>query len=126
MTEVFVEQPLTSPGSNKAKCRAGKSPKVLTSEEKGGILIMVTNQPDLLPLYKLGFTIVSAPTPPTYAATLRFPSPQQPLPKSRLFDTGAGTTKGRHMLNKLDGVGPVDNRPCTDKLHHFVREKNYR
>ena len=21
---------------------------------------------------------------------------------------------------KLDGVGPVDNRPLTDKLHHFV------
>ena len=20
---------------------------------------------------------------------------------------------------KLDGVGPVDNRPSTDKLHHF-------
>jgi hypothetical protein len=24
---------------------------------------------------------------------------------------------------KLDGVGPVDNRPSTDKLHHFVRIK---
>ena len=24
---------------------------------------------------------------------------------------------------KLDGVGPVDNRPSTDKLHHFVRKK---
>ena len=23
----------------------------------------------------------------------------------------------------LDGVGPVDNRPSTDKLHHFVRKK---
>ena len=23
---------------------------------------------------------------------------------------------------KLDGVGPVDNRPSTDKLHHFVRK----
>ena len=22
---------------------------------------------------------------------------------------------------KLDGVGPIDNRPSTDKLHHFVR-----
>ena len=21
---------------------------------------------------------------------------------------------------KLDGVGPVDNRPSTDKLHHFL------
>ena len=27
------------------------------------------------------------------------------------------------FLNKLDGVGPVDNRPSTDKLHHFVQKK---
>ena len=27
------------------------------------------------------------------------------------------------MTNKLDGVGPVDNRPSTNKLHHWV-EKN--
>ena len=26
-------------------------------------------------------------------------------------------------LFKLDGVGPVDNRASTDKLHHFVRKK---
>ena len=25
--------------------------------------------------------------------------------------------------DKLDGVGPVDNRPSTDKLHHFVQKK---
>ena len=25
--------------------------------------------------------------------------------------------------SKLDGVGPVDNRPSTTKLHHFVRKK---
>ena len=24
---------------------------------------------------------------------------------------------------KLDGVGPIDNRPSTDKLHHFVQKK---
>ena len=24
---------------------------------------------------------------------------------------------------KLDGVGPIDNRPSSDKLHHFVRKK---
>ena len=23
---------------------------------------------------------------------------------------------------KLDGVGPVDNRPSTNKLHHFVQK----
>ena len=28
---------------------------------------------------------------------------------------------------KLDGVGPVDHRPSTNKLHHFVqkKKKNY-
>ena len=26
-------------------------------------------------------------------------------------------------LRKLDGVGPVNNRPSTDKLHHFVQKK---
>ena len=25
--------------------------------------------------------------------------------------------------SKLDGVGPVNNRPSTDKLHHFVQKK---
>ena len=25
---------------------------------------------------------------------------------------------------KLAGVGPVDNRPSTDKLHQFVKKKN--
>ena len=29
---------------------------------------------------------------------------------------------GRQL--KLDGVGPVDNIPSTDKLHHFVKKKN--
>ena len=24
---------------------------------------------------------------------------------------------------KLDGLGPLDNRPSTNKLHHFVRRK---
>ena len=26
------------------------------------------------------------------------------------------------LKNKVDGVGPVDNRPSTDKLHHFVKK----
>ena len=26
---------------------------------------------------------------------------------------------------KGDGVGPVDSRPSTDKLHHFVKKKIY-
>ena len=29
-------------------------------------------------------------------------------------------------MNKLDGVGPVDNRPSTDKLHQFVQTKRRR
>ena len=29
----------------------------------------------------------------------------------------------RRSAVKLDGVGPVDNRPSTDKLHHFVQKK---
>ena len=33
-------------------------------------------------------------------------------------------TRNWKNKNKLDGVGPVDNRPSTDKLHHFVRKKN--
>ena len=28
--------------------------------------------------------------------------------------------------NKLDGVGPVDNRPSTDKFHHFVQKTTTR
>ena len=27
------------------------------------------------------------------------------------------------MVTKLDGVDPVDNRPSTDKLHHFVQKR---
>jgi hypothetical protein len=27
------------------------------------------------------------------------------------------------LEGKLDRVGPVDNRPSTDKLHHTVRKK---
>ena len=34
---------------------------------------------------------------------------------------------GIYMVNptktKLDGVGPVDNRPSTDQLHHFAKKK---
>ena len=26
-------------------------------------------------------------------------------------------------VSKLDGLGPVDNRPSTNKLHHFVKKK---
>ena len=43
---------------------------------------------------------------------------------------GLGGVSGEELVtaqllicSKLDGVGPVDNRPSTDKLHHFVRKK---
>ena len=29
----------------------------------------------------------------------------------------------RGKVLKLDGVGPIDNRPSTDKLHHIVRRR---
>ena len=28
-----------------------------------------------------------------------------------------------NICQQLDGVGPVDNRPSTDKHHHFVQNK---
>ena len=28
-----------------------------------------------------------------------------------------------YILSKLDGVGPIDNRPFTNKLHHFTKNK---
>ena len=27
------------------------------------------------------------------------------------------------LTKKLDGVGPVDNRPSTEKLHQFVKKR---
>ena len=30
------------------------------------------------------------------------------------------------QISKLDGVGPVDNRPSTNKLHHFVPKKKFK
>ena len=41
--------------------------------------------------------------------------------KTVFFYYGWIQTIGKY---KLDGVGPVDNRPSTDKLHHLVLKKN--
>ena len=30
--------------------------------------------------------------------------------------------RSKGWVKKLDGLGPVDNRPSTDKLHHFVQK----
>ena len=27
------------------------------------------------------------------------------------------------FIEKLNGVGPIDKRPSTDKLHHFVKKE---
>ena len=35
----------------------------------------------------------------------------------------APATPGLLIMFTLDGVGPVDNRPSTDKLHHFVKKE---
>ena len=35
------------------------------------------------------------------------------------------TTANCLHISQLDGVGPVDNRPSKDKLHHFVRKKKW-
>ena len=39
-------------------------------------------------------------------------------PKKLVFLKGAPDKKS----HPVDGVGPVDNRPFTDELHHFVRK----
>ena len=36
-----------------------------------------------------------------------------------------GSFDGVDAYQKLDGVGPVDNRPSADKLHHFVKKKKF-
>ena len=33
------------------------------------------------------------------------------------------TQNDNETIKKLDRVGPVDNRPSPDKLHHFVKKK---
>ena len=35
-----------------------------------------------------------------------------------------GKVETEVKVEKLDGVGPVDNRPSADKLHHFVQKKD--
>ena len=35
----------------------------------------------------------------------------------------SNSEKIKGIIFKLDGVGPVDNRPSTVKLHHFVRKR---
>ena len=41
---------------------------------------------------------------------------------SRISEEMSGILRNLQEAKKLDGVGPVDNRPSTNKLHHFVRK----
>ena len=42
-----------------------------------------------------------------------------------IFVCYSNWTNLQGAVNKLDGIGPIDNRPSTDKLHHFVQKKKY-
>ena len=45
---------------------------------------------------------------------------------NHLGATASGTNSGKSewLSGKLDRVGPVDNRPSTDYLHHFVKKRS--
>ena len=45
-----------------------------------------------------------------------------PTEQNRLLHVTGASRRFDYAL-KLDGVGPVDNRPSTDKLHQFVQKK---
>ena len=45
------------------------------------------------------------------------------VPNNQLENTILNLTQCVGLL-KLDGVGPVDNRPSTEKDHHYVQKKN--
>ena len=40
-----------------------------------------------------------------------------------IYDVKLGFSAQTLFANQLDGVGPVDNRPSTNNLHHFVKKK---
>ena len=40
-----------------------------------------------------------------------------------IYERCSNTSFESQIFNKLYGVGPVDNRPSTDKLHHFVKKE---
>ena len=52
-----------------------------------------------------------------YLAIVAFDERDNRRPINNLFLTED------HHGGKLDRVGPVDNRPSTNKLHHFVQKK---
>ena len=42
---------------------------------------------------------------------------------SKVSSLELATRENTVEVKKLDGVGPVDNRPSTDKLHHVFQKK---
>ena len=45
------------------------------------------------------------------------------IQQGNIFNVLFFAYKFEWLIIKLDGVGPVDNSPSTDKLHHFVQKK---
>ena len=39
------------------------------------------------------------------------------------YQLAHNTLNTKYKKKKLDGVGPIDNRPSANKLHHFVLKK---
>ena len=46
-----------------------------------------------------------------------------PADRQRYFGYDPAGPKTHDVPKKLEGVGPVDNRPSTNYLNHFVQEK---
>ena len=51
-------------------------------------------------------------------------SDRERSPKNVSSEKKQSSRHGEEMLWKLDGVGPVDNRPSIGKLHHSVQKQN--
>ena len=47
----------------------------------------------------------------------------RPVADHKRVSRGSQKENTLQILTKLDGVGPVDNRPSTNKLHHFFQKK---
>ena len=65
----------------------------------------------------------STPHPPQKMA---LPPPQflwDSLKNIRLAKKKCGPPKKHYIKKKIDGVGTVDNRPYTNKLHHLVQKR---
>ena len=58
-----------------------------------------------------------------HGRALPFPPPLQQVHQVPKHYSGhSGINRAYHAVQKLDGVGPVDNRPSTDQFHLFVQK----